>query len=119
MVVRIILNIDEKRLAPRVALEISVKEERINSTKSSTICDISEIGMRYRSPLVPETNNEQEAFLEFKLSGQGEPIKVLGWIVRDEKNEQHQETAVTFMFLPEGDEIKIRNYVQSLENATN
>jgi hypothetical protein len=47
------------------------------------------------------------------LPGEREPIRVLGWIVREKIKDLIQETAVTFMLLPKDNEHKIRRYVQT------
>lgn len=110
------MNKNEKRHAPRVSVTLEVQEEKLDGIKSATASDISEIGMCYMKPILPsekENGKEKESFLEFMLPGDVKPIKVLGWIVREEKYNSTLKTAVTFMFLPKEDEKRIRQYVQS------
>lgn len=103
---------DELRHAPRVAADWVLQEEKVCGVFQASVMDLSEIGMRYRKPLPERREDEPESFLEFLLPGDAEPIRVLGWIVREEEKGSFLETAVTFMFLPKKDENRIREFVE-------
>ncbi|MBU0479699.1 MAG: PilZ domain-containing protein [Proteobacteria bacterium] len=103
---------DERREGIRVELDVTVSEKLVSGTAKARAINLSRTGMRYIKPVNYGRHGSQEVFLEFTLSGESAPIQVTGWVVEEVAREDLLETAVTFMFLPEGDEKKINAYVQ-------
>jgi hypothetical protein len=103
---------DERRQGIRVALEVTVSEKLVSSTSKARAINLSNTGMRYTKPSNTHHYGSKEVFLEFTLSGETEPIKVLSWVVEEIEKDNIIETAVTFMFLQKSDEEKINTYVK-------
>ena len=103
---------DERRQGIRVALEVTVSEKLVSSTSKARAINLSNTGMRYTKPSNTPRHGSKEVFLEFTLSGETEPIKVLSWVVEEIEKDNIIETAVTFMFLQKSDEEKINTYVK-------
>ena len=101
---------DERREGIRVALDVTVSEKLVSSSSKAKAINLSKSGMRYTKPNKTKHGSE-EVFLEFTLSGETEPIQVMGWIVEEVEKDNSLETSVTFMFLQENDEEKINTYV--------
>lgn len=104
---------NERREGVRVALDVTVSEKLVAGSAKARAINLSNGGMRYTKPGNAPSHGAKEVFLEFALPGASEPIRVMGWVVEEVAKDNGLETAVTFMFLQEGDERKINTYVQS------
>ena len=104
---------NERREGIRVALNVTVSEKLVAGSAKAKAVNLSSAGMRYTKPGNTSSHGAKEVFLEFCLDGEADPIKVMGWVVEEIAKGNSLETAVTFMFLQEGDEKKINTYVKS------
>lgn len=102
----------ERRQGIRVALDVTVSEKLVSATTKARAVNLSNTGMRYTKPSNTPCHGSEEVFLEFTLSGETGPIRVMGWVVEEIEKDNNLETAVTFMFLQENDEKKITNYLE-------
>ena len=103
---------NERRQGIRVALEVTVSEKLVSATTKARAVNLSNTGMRYTKPSNTPCHGSEEVFLEVTLSGETEPIRVMGWVVEEIEKDNILETAVTFMFLQENDEKKITKYFE-------
>lgn len=67
--------------------------------------------MCYRKPHGARKCQGKEVFLTFSLLKRLEPIKVLGWVVKEIETEEAVEAHITFMFLSPEHEKMIQDYV--------
>lgn len=103
----------ERRYTNRTSLSIPAVEEFEEQEREVIAVNISEHGIRYKRSLSSPRCRHQEVFLTFSLVQQVNPIKALGWVVDERENDGFLEAHVTFMFLPEKDEMTIRDYVNA------
>ena len=103
---------NERREGIRVALDVAVSEKLVAGSAKPKAINLSNVGMRYSKPGHAPSHGAKEVFLEFTLTGETEPIRVMGWVVEEIAKDTGLETAVTFMFLQENDEKKINSFVQ-------
>ena len=108
---------NERREGIRVGLDVTVSEKLVAGTAKARAINLSNAGMRYTKPGSAPSHSAKEVFLEFTLTGEAEPIRVMGWVVEEIAKGNGLETAVTFMFLQENDEKKINTYVQKQLSA--
>ncbi len=101
----------ERREGVRVALDVTVSEKLVSGSAKARAVSSSNTGMRYTKPGNANSHGSKEVFLEFNLSGETEPIRVMGWVVEEIAKDNILETSVTFMFLQDCDEEKINTYV--------
>ncbi len=107
------MSVEERRTAQRVPVNLSVTEEYLAETQNVVAVNISEYGMHYYRPLDEEKRTNREVLLTFSLLDRLKPIKALGWVVEERVIDGKIATHVTFMFLPEKDEMSIKNFVTS------
>lgn len=105
------MSIEERRSSQRASISIPAVEEYNAKEQEVTILDISEHGMHYQRPADKSKRAGQEVLLTFSLLERLQPIRALGWVVNEEPNGDYVSTRVTFMFLPEKDELTIRDFV--------
>lgn len=105
----------ERRYTSRARLNIPAVEEFEEQERAVTAVNISEHGIRYKRSLSSPRCRHQEVFLTFSLIKRLKPIKALGWVVDERENDGFLEAHVTFMYLPEKDEMIIRDFVNSKE----
>jgi hypothetical protein len=104
-------KMNERREVIRIELDVNVSEKLVSGSAKAKAINLSSNGMRYAKPGRAGRHGSQEVFLEFTLTGESEPIKVMGWVVEEVEKDNLLETAVTFMFLQPGDEEKINTFV--------
>jgi len=103
----------ERRYTGRTSLDIPAIEEFDEHQQPVIALNISEHGIRYKRALSSPRCRHQEVFLTFSLVRRLKPIKALGWVVDEREADGFLEAHVTFMYLPEKDEMTIRDYVAS------
>ncbi len=103
----------ERRYTDRTFLNIPAIEEFNEQERSVIALNISERGIRYKRSLSSPRCRHHEVFLTFTLVKRLKPIKALGWVVDEREADGFLVAHVTFMYLPEKDEMTIRNYVAS------
>lgn len=101
----------EHRSVLRASISIPVVEQHKSDQQEVTAVTISEHGMSYRKPVQSRSCQGEEVFLTFALEEKAQPIKVLGWVIKETVHEDLIDTHVNFMFLPVQDEEKIRHFV--------
>lgn len=105
------MPLSNRRNTLRAPIAVPVLEEFHSVEQEVKAINISEHGMKYQRPKGAASCLGKEVFLTFSLLGRLQPIKVLGWVLKEIENEDYVDTHVTFMFLPTRDEEMIREFV--------
>lgn len=111
------MSFANRRNTHRVPITVPVVEELHSIEQEVKAINISEHGMRYQRPKGAISCLGEEVFLTFALLDRLQPIKVLGWVLKETESDGRIDTHVTFMFLPTRDEDMIRDFVTA--NGTN
>lgn len=105
------MELANRRNTLRAPIAVPVVEEFHSVEQKVKAINISEHGMKYQKPKGAALCQGKEVFLTFSLFDRLQPIKVLGWVLKEIENDDYIDTHVTFMFLPTRDEEMIREFV--------
>ena len=104
-------QVNERRKYLRARLTVFINEESRTNRLLARAVDISERGIQYVMPAKARMRDSDEVALEFCLPGEDRPLRALGRVVYDSKDEHKHSTAIQFTVLRATDAERIRRYV--------
>lgn len=108
---------NERREYLRADLNVFINEESRTARLLAKAQDISERGLHYIMPNSERGRDCEEVCLEFCLPGEETPVRALGRVVHDSRDEHKQRTAIEFTMLCSTDAERIRRYVGRRKRA--
>lgn len=106
------LTYRDRREQLRAPIKALVREELYREDVIAHAIDIGEQGLRYVKAAGAPVRESNEVLLEFCLPDDPAPIKVLGCVANERVAAGVRSTSVTFAFMPEADQARVREYVK-------
>lgn len=110
------MAIYERRNNFRMPICLGITEEYRTEIQQVTALNISEHGLHYLRPLEEQERAGKEVLLTFTLLEHHQPIKVIGWVVKERVLDDKIATHVAFMFSVQEDEDTVRDFIKMHNN---